>query len=82
MEIMAHVTIGMLLVLFLPFVLSLAGKAGIPKLLCLWASILALLFSVEPLGAVLPWFIGMVMSVISVWERIHQPRTESFRGSP
>jgi hypothetical protein len=71
---MANVTIGMWLVLFLPFVLSLAGKAGMPKVLCLWASLLALLLSVEPLGAVLPWALGMAVAVISVRDRMLQLR--------
>ena len=78
---MAEVTIGMLLVLFLPFVLSLAGKAATPKVICLVTSILSLLLSVEPQGAVLPWLIGMLISVMSVWETILQRRTASLPGS-
>lgn len=70
---------GTLLVLFLPFLLSLAGKAGMPRLLCLVTSVLALLLSVEPYRAVLPWIAGMAIAVISVRERIHQRRTASFR---
>jgi hypothetical protein len=63
---------GMLLILFLPFVLSLLGKAAMPKMLCLVASALALLLSVEPYGAALPWVVGMAVAVISVCERFRR----------
>jgi hypothetical protein len=78
---MTSVTAGTLLILFLPFLLSLAGKAGTPKVLCLVTSILALLLSVEPYRAVLPWIAGMAIAVVSVRERIRQRRATSFRGS-
>ena len=42
---MTAVTAGTLLILFLPFLLSLAGKAGTPMVLCLATSIFALLRS-------------------------------------
>ena len=38
-------------------------------MLCLVASLLALMLSVKPYGAVLPWGIGMAIAVISVRER-------------
>ena len=44
------------------------------KMICLVTSILALLFSVKEYGAVLPWIVGMLISAVSVWERIRQPR--------
>ena len=66
---MAALTAGMLLLLFLPFLLSLAGQAGMPKMLCLVTSVLAMLLSVEPYGAVLPWCLGMAIAAISVRER-------------
>jgi hypothetical protein len=47
-----------LLVLFLPFLLSLFGQGAVAKMLCLVTSILAVLLSVEPYGAVLPWVVG------------------------
>jgi hypothetical protein len=59
-----------LLVFFLPFLLSLAGNAPLPWLLCFVASLLAMLMSVQPGGAVLPWGVGMVIAVIAVRERI------------
>jgi hypothetical protein len=71
---MTAVTAGMLLVLLLPFLLALAGQGGMPKMLCLVASVLALLLSVEPYAAVLPWTIGMAIAVISVRERMCQRR--------
>ena len=79
---MTAMVAGTLLVLFLPFLLSLAGKPGMPRLLCLVTSILALLLSVEPYRAVLPWVAGMAIAVISVRERIRQRRAASFRSSP
>lgn len=51
---MATLTTAKLLVLLLPSLLSLAGQGGMPKLFCLVTSILALLLSAEPYGAVLP----------------------------
>jgi hypothetical protein len=65
---------GVLLVLMLPFLVSLAGQGGIPKLLCLVFSLLALLLSAEKYAAVLPWVAGMAVAVISVRERIQRQR--------
>ena len=61
-----------LLVLFLPFWLSLAGQSAMARMLCLVTSILALLLSVEEYGAVLPWVMGMIVALVAVWERIRQ----------
>jgi hypothetical protein len=65
-------TAAFALTLLLPFLLSLAGKGGMAKLLCLVTSVLSLLLSVEEYGAVLPWVIGMMIAVTSIWERIRQ----------
>jgi hypothetical protein len=69
---MTAVAAGTLLILFLPFLLALAGQATMPKMLCLVASLLALLLSVEKYGAVLPWCVGMAIAVISVRARFCQ----------
>jgi hypothetical protein len=66
---MTAVAAGTLLILFLPFLLSLAVQAAMPKVLCLVTSILALLLSVDKYAALLPWSIGMAIAVISVRER-------------
>ena len=71
---MTVMTAGTLLVLFLPFLLSLAGQAGQPKMLCLVTTLLALLLSFDPYRATLPWAVGMAISVISVRESFHQRR--------
>jgi hypothetical protein len=71
---MTAATAGTLLVLFLPFLLSLAGQSGMAKMLCLMTSVLGLLLSVEEYGAVLPWVLGMLIAGVSVWERIRQRR--------
>ena len=63
-----------LLILFLPFLLSLAGQGGMAKMLCLVLSVLALLLSVREYAAVLPWIIGMIIAGVSVWERIRRRR--------
>jgi hypothetical protein len=68
------VVASVLLVLLLPFLLSLAGQAAIPKLLCLVASLLALLLSVDHYAAVLPWIAGMAIAVISVRETMRGRR--------
>ena len=71
---MTAATAGTLLILFLPFLVSLAGQSGMAKMLCLMTSVLALLLSVEEYAAVLPWIIGMLIAGVSVWERIRQRR--------
>jgi hypothetical protein len=55
-----------LFVLFLPFLLSLFGQSAVAKMLCLVTSILAMLLSVEPYGAALPWFLGALIAAVSV----------------
>jgi hypothetical protein len=66
---MTAATLGLLLITFMPFLVSLAGRVTQPKLLCFVASLLALLLSVEPCRAVLPWMLGMAIAVIAVRER-------------
>jgi hypothetical protein len=63
-------TTGWLLLLFLPFWLSLLGKALMPRVLCFVTGLLAVLLSVQPWSAVLPWTLGMAIAVIAVRERI------------
>ena len=48
-------------------------------MLCLVTSILAVLLSVSDYGAVLPWVTGMLISGVSVWERI---RSAADAGKP
>jgi hypothetical protein len=67
---MSAASAATLLVLFLPFLLSLAGSATMPKMLCLVTSLLALLLSVKPYGAVMPWLIGMIIAAVAVLERL------------
>jgi hypothetical protein len=76
---MIAVTAGTFLILFLPFLLSLAGKAGTPMVLCLATSIFALLLSVEPFGAGLPWIVGMVVAIVSIRERIYERQAAEAR---
>ena len=71
---MTAVVAGKLRFLFLPFLLSLFGKGGMAKMLGLVTSILAVLLSVRDYGAVLPWVAGMLISGVSVWERIRSRR--------
>jgi hypothetical protein len=66
---MTAATVGLLLVTFLPFLVSLAGKVSQPKALCFVCSLMALLLSVEPYRAVLPWMLGMAIAVMAVRER-------------
>jgi hypothetical protein len=67
---MTAATAGWLLILFLPFLLSLAARVGTPKVVCFVTSGLALLLSVQPYSSVLPWTFGMAIALISVRERI------------
>ena len=71
---MTLITVGTLVAPFLPFLLSLAGRGGMAKMICLVTSILALLLSVREYAALLPWIVGMLISGVSVWERTRQPR--------
>ncbi len=63
-------TAGWLLFFFLPFLVSLFGKAQMPRLLCFVCSVMAMLLSVVPYHSVLPWTLGMAIAVIAVRERI------------
>jgi hypothetical protein len=63
---MSTMTAGLTLLLFLPFLLSLFGRAAMPKLLCLVASLIAALLSLKFYIAIVPWIAGMVVAVISL----------------
>jgi hypothetical protein len=67
---MTAATAGLLVLLFLPFLLSLAARPVMPKILCLETSVLALLFSQDIYRVVLCWAVGMAIAVISVHDRI------------
>ena len=58
---------GMILLLFLPFLLSLLGKAAMPKMLCLVASLVAAMLAVKFYLAVVPWIAGMTIVATSAW---------------
>ncbi len=70
---MTTATSAWLLLIVLPFLLALAGRAPMPKMLCLVTSLLALLVSVEPgharLAAMFPWGVGMMLALASLRER-------------
>ncbi len=67
-------TVVELLIFAVPFLLSLFGRGSMAKMLCLVASLLAMLLSVEPGAAYAPWSIGMLIAAMSVWERIRLRR--------
>jgi hypothetical protein len=73
---MCPISAGLILLLFTPFLLSLMGKAMMPKMLCLVASLVAAMLAVEFYAAFVPWAIGMAIAVISVREagRRHEKR--------
>jgi hypothetical protein len=69
------------LILLLPFLLSLAALAGVPKPLCLVARVVALLLSAEN-AAILDWMIGTAIAGIPIRERIRHCRAVlSFQGA-
>jgi Na+/H+-dicarboxylate symporter len=72
-------TASLMLLVCLPFLLSLIGKAQMPRFLCFIASALALMLSVQPWSAVLPWTLGMAIAVISVSERASSLWTRTTR---
>jgi hypothetical protein len=57
------------LFLCMPLSLSLAARGAMPKVLCLLSSLFAILLSVEPGGAVLPWATGMTIATVALYER-------------
>jgi hypothetical protein len=57
------------LFLCLPLLLSLAARGAMPKVLCFLTSLFAILLSVEPGGAVLPWATGMTIATVALIER-------------
>ena len=61
-----------LLLSFLPFLLSLAGQGARATQLCLITSTLTLLLSAEPRQVGMVWIAGMVIALVSVWERIRR----------
>jgi hypothetical protein len=65
---MCKMSAGLILLLFTPFLLSLMGRAMMPKMLCLVASLVAAMLAVEFYAAVLPWAAGMAIAAISVRE--------------
>lgn len=69
---MSDVTAATLLLLFLPFLLSLFGHGSMARMLTLLTGILGLLLSVREYGAVLPWVTGMIIAIVSVREKIRQ----------
>ncbi len=68
-------TPGMILLFFLPFLLSLFGgsRRGYPRALCLLSGVMTMLLSVEPYRAALPWTLGMLIAVVSLRERFCPP---------
>ena len=70
---MTAASAGLLLLIFMPFLISLVGRATQPKVLCFVASLMALLLSLEPCRAMLPWGLGMAIAVIAVRARFAAP---------
>ena len=71
---MPEVSIATLVILFLPFLVSLAGQGTQVKMITFITGIMALLLSVEEYGAVLPWVIGTIIALVALWERIREHR--------
>ena len=65
-------TAAFYLLLCLPMLLSLGIRGAQPKLLCLVSSGFAILLSVEPGGAVLPWALGMTIAMVGLYERFRR----------
>jgi hypothetical protein len=62
-------TAAVVLFTFMPFLVSLAARVTQPKVLCFVCSLMALLLSIEPHRAMLPWGLGMAIAAIAVRER-------------
>ena len=65
---------GLLLFLFLPFLLSLFGRGrGHPPVLCFFSGVMAVLLTAEPHRAALAWTLGLAIAVVSLRERFSPP---------
>lgn len=65
-------TAAFYLLLGLPVLLSLAVRGTEPKVLCFLFSLFAVLLSVRPGGAILPWAIGMMIAAVGLYERFRR----------
>jgi len=65
-------TTAFYLLLCLPLLLSLGLRRAEPKVLCFVSSGFAILLSVEPGGAVLPWALGMTIATVGLYERFRR----------
>lgn len=65
-------TAAFYLLLCLPLLLSLAARSATPKVVCFVSSLFAILLSVEPGGAVLPWATGMTIATVGLIERFRR----------
>ena len=65
-------TAAFYLLLCLPLLLSLAARGALPKVLGFVSSLFAILLSVEPGGAVLPWATGMIIVSVALYERFRR----------
>jgi hypothetical protein len=65
-------TAAFYLLLCLPLLLSLGVRGATPKVICFLASAFAILLSVEPNGAVLPWALGMTLATVGLYERFRR----------
>jgi hypothetical protein len=65
-------TAAFYLLLCLPLFLSFAARGAVPKVLGFVSSLFAILLSVEPGGAVLPWATGMTIVSVALYERFRR----------
>ncbi len=65
-------TAAFYVLLCLPLFLSLAARGAMPKVFGFVSSLFAILLSVEPGGAVLPWATGMTIVSVALYERFRR----------
>ena len=65
-------TAAFYLLICLPMLLSLGVRGGTPKVLGFVTSGFAILLSVKPYGAVMPWAIGMTIASVGLFERFRR----------
>ena len=63
-------TLSTVLIAAIPFVLSLASRTNQAIAPCAVASVFTLIFSADFDRAVLAWFIGMLIAVVALRERL------------
>jgi len=65
-------TAAFYLLLCLPLLLSIGARGLLPKALCFVTCAMAILLSIKPHEALLPWATGMAIAIVALYERFRR----------